>query len=145
MNHRRRVACLIACVVVVAAACESDTTNPPQGVTGAWSTPDAGVAYLFEMELTESDAGQISGDWSGFTTGCTPLNDPECPRNGTVSGSRTGTEVTLTIVPAQEREELSATATLSLVNENLMSGILVRHECGAPDDAPIDFGVGRGN
>ena len=97
------------------------------------------------MELTESDAGVISGEWSGFTFGCTPLNDPECLRNGTVSGSRTGPDVTLTIVPAQECEELNATATLSLVNENLMSGTLVRQECGAPDDAPIDFGVGRGN
>ena len=138
-----------AVALLWAAACDGDAPLSPQpfpiitaSLTGTWHATTAGTVSNFDVVLTQTPTStaspHITGDWSGYATGCAPLNSAGCFRSGEIpseASGRNGRLVTIELAPSSACGMMNATISGFFQTSDRITGTVTVHPCNGPDAA----------
>lgn len=102
-TRSKRIFVSVGLSLVVCSCGGSATGTETIDLTGTWSSPTGSVAGSFSSELqlslVEASGGVLSGTWSGQGTTCAggPLGTGTCFWSGSITGSHSGNQVSLTL------------------------------------------------
>jgi hypothetical protein len=113
-------------------------------LTGTWVSSFFGPLTNLQLQLTETNADSVTGQWTGYVAGCTPLNGAQCQRSGVITrGYRHGSSAQFIMAPASPCGIADATVIAMFARFDSLAVLVTQHNCNAADGDPSTASLTR--